>query len=583
MTTIGQDGSPSGQQTNNTNDAPGGRHSNDFKSINDISILPTRDEIAQSGKNNEFLPPTDWSQPHLVYPSDRDRAKRHIDCAFRPLRQAIFCPFQEAVRPYLKDGSIVEANKVGTCWAGYIYQGQISHVMVKPKVGLEAQLSFHESTSSAHTPYATNVKSLLLFVVTEKENPRIGTGDRMPMVTVRLASEYSSQVLFLSRLYVNQQFGHFISVFNLKPEAFLPTLENLQPMMKEGGMAFSKWFLPPPDPDNSNSQLIPPPILPPAYARLRNIPFRLDSIRTDYLGSTSKKRKIYINPKQLDEVDLEAVEKATGLDPGQSRALVAALTREYILIQGPPGSGKTHLGVRLLKVLVDYKSDVEAQLGPIVVICCTNHTLDRFLKHAVDLHINKMVRIGVEGHAEEIRVINGKEVSRARLAIEQLSQETDKEVEVKLKSAKGHLKHIVAARYNAVRGYFVEDDLRRLLDFLTKKYPNIGAQFGNCLDLGAQFDNCLDRLATWLECGKPQTEIRDVGVLLLEAENDVTSLSGDERDLLAKVWRSEMVTQQSEALFACLDRANKRRQTIRNNNSKKTDPHPSSSTRMLSG
>lgn len=70
---------------------------------------------------------------------------------------------------------------------------------------------------------------------------------------------------------------------------------------------------------------------------------------------------------------------------------MAALTREFALIQGPPGTGKSYLGVNLMRVLLD--SSLEARLGPIIVICYTNHALVQFLEHLVAIGIKKIVQI----------------------------------------------------------------------------------------------------------------------------------------------------------------------------------------------
>ncbi|CAB4430434.1 unnamed protein product [Rhizophagus irregularis] len=41
-----------------------------------------------------------------------------------------------------------------------------------------------------------------------------------------------------------------------------------------------------------------------------------------------------------------------GLDESQAKALVFSLTREIALVEGPPGTGKTVVGVQIVKVLL---------------------------------------------------------------------------------------------------------------------------------------------------------------------------------------------------------------------------------------
>ncbi|KAF9157254.1 hypothetical protein BGX20_004037, partial [Mortierella sp. AD010] len=79
-------------------------------------------------------------------------------------------------------------------------------------------------------------------------------------------------------------------------------------------------------------------------------------------------------------------------DDTQSQALVNSLCREVALISGPPGTGKTKIGVDLVRVLVHNAARM--QCGPILCICYSDHALDQFLEHLLDQGINRLVRIG---------------------------------------------------------------------------------------------------------------------------------------------------------------------------------------------
>ncbi|OAQ22437.1 hypothetical protein K457DRAFT_55974, partial [Linnemannia elongata AG-77] len=70
------------------------------------------------------------------------------------------------------------------------------------------------------------------------------------------------------------------------------------------------------------------------------------------------------------------------LDDTQSQALVDSLCREVALVSGPPGTGKTKIGVDLMRVLVHNAERMNS--GPILCICYTNHALDQFLEHLLD-------------------------------------------------------------------------------------------------------------------------------------------------------------------------------------------------------
>ncbi|CAI2178003.1 1908_t:CDS:2 [Funneliformis geosporum] len=94
-----------------------------------------------------------------------------------------------------------------------------------------------------------------------------------------------------------------------------------------------------------------------------------------------------------------------------AKALISALTREIALIEGPPGTGKTVVGVEIMKVLL-AKENRKTNLGPILTICFTNHALDQFLEHLLDVNIKNIVRLGSRTKSERIKAYNIEEVCR---------------------------------------------------------------------------------------------------------------------------------------------------------------------------
>ncbi|KAK4325721.1 hypothetical protein Pmani_003664 [Petrolisthes manimaculis] len=83
-----------------------------------------------------------------------------------------------------------------------------------------------------------------------------------------------------------------------------------------------------------------------------------------------------------------------GLDDSQLRALRSALTRQLAIIQGPPGSGKTFLGLKIVHTLL-HNSQVWKRDNPtpILVVCFTNHALDQFLE-GMTKYTKSIVRVG---------------------------------------------------------------------------------------------------------------------------------------------------------------------------------------------
>ncbi|CAB4384074.1 unnamed protein product [Rhizophagus irregularis] len=102
-----------------------------------------------------------------------------------------------------------------------------------------------------------------------------------------------------------------------------------------------------------------------------------------------------------------------GLDETQATALISSLTREIALVEGPPGTGKTVVGVQIMKVLL-AEENRHTNIGPILTICFTNHALDQFLEHLLDENITNIVRLGSRSKSEKIKEFSLEEVCRNR-------------------------------------------------------------------------------------------------------------------------------------------------------------------------
>ncbi|GBC01063.1 hypothetical protein RclHR1_04050006 [Rhizophagus clarus] len=102
-----------------------------------------------------------------------------------------------------------------------------------------------------------------------------------------------------------------------------------------------------------------------------------------------------------------------GLDETQTKALISSLTREIALVEGPPGTGKTVVGIQIMKVLL-AKENRHTNIGPILTICFTNHALDQFLEHLLDENIINIVRLGSRSKSDKIKEFSLEEVCRNR-------------------------------------------------------------------------------------------------------------------------------------------------------------------------
>eukprot|EP00961_Rhodomonas_salina_P069051 927172-Rhodomonas_salina.1 len=114
---------------------------------------------------------------------------------------------------------------------------------------------------------------------------------------------------------------------------------------------------------------------------------------------------------------LGGVEVSTTLDPSQCEALKTVLTRRIAIIRGPPGTGKTFIGVRALRLLLsrtsydqincssrfgsecswESESDasaIQSETGPALLLTYKNVALDDFLEECLKVWPDGVARIG---------------------------------------------------------------------------------------------------------------------------------------------------------------------------------------------
>ena len=84
----------------------------------------------------------------------------------------------------------------------------------------------------------------------------------------------------------------------------------------------------------------------------------------------------------------------SNLNQSQLEAVQLALRNRVALIQGPPGCGKTHVGVLLTRLLLASSPD-----RPLLFVCYTNHALDQLLEHVHTFEEN-IVRVGSRSQSE---------------------------------------------------------------------------------------------------------------------------------------------------------------------------------------
>ncbi|KAJ6113799.1 hypothetical protein N7523_007116 [Penicillium sp. IBT 18751x] len=560
---------------------PGGRHDNDLAEISQVQILPTYGEVMS--ENSEYLPSTNFLQPHFV----ADPLQRYIDSMFRLLRHDIFGSAKDVLRDLLQQDDLARNPYVSSKDSGaHLYPGaQIQQIFINAKNELEANVSFstpaqlRKRSSSEQCRWWQDSsrleegglacflssqgiqKKLIFFEVTAK-NASKDRGDQKksslvsdrfpPSITVKLAACLEQDLIFLGQLYSEKVTGVLVDFHGLIPATFTPILKNLQRIQREGEFSFRQWVLPGRNEDEGSNN-----IPPPAYARKPGFLFPLKSITK--VGAD----QVGLDPSTPNSIDTLKLQSQTGLDHGQYQGLIAALTREYALIQGPPGTGKSYVGVKLVQALLEIKK--KAKLGPILVICYTNHALDQFLKHLLDIGIEKIMRIGGRSQASELegknlRVVS-KNIGKTRVESQTLGKSYG-ELEECMEKAGYSMKPL----HQSQKGL----TWASMEHFVRRKWPNIHRQLEQPDPEGYETVTD-DKLLSWL--GVKTMKIREaqkgseVDDLRLEgltrtAEHNIHSLSMPERRILAMSWFKKWQKSETASLYEALDRGAKLRETI---------------------
>ncbi|KAJ4016271.1 hypothetical protein NW766_004463 [Fusarium irregulare] len=552
---------------------PGGRHDNDFADILDISILPTQGEVIS--EHAEYLPSTNFLHPHVL----EDPMQRYVDSTFRLVRHDTLGLVNDALRDVLamEDVGAIRVSEKNS--QAHVYQSStILNVWVHEKKGLEFQVSLlppnfllkksfddqrdwwqrsprlGEGTLICFVSSRKEGQRLLFLNVTKKStqedpvgNPKKGTlvsQLNMSSITAKLATHEQSDLALLLQLWREGTQGVLVDFNGIIPETFMPILKNLQAIKEENHIAFQNWILPSPE-ENDRMQ-------PPLYARKPGFVFPLGCI------AKTGDRNLLLDPSaKLEDIDLDEIENATGLDHGQCLGLVEALTREYALIQGPPGTGKSYLGVQLVRSLLAVKE--RAKLGPIVIICYTNHALDQFLEHLLGVGIEKIIRIGGRSVSEQLdgknlRVVS-KETPKTRVE-SQILGKTYKEQDSALKAAENALSPIHESRKGS--GW---DAIER---HLMQEYPEIHQQFRRVDDEGFQTVS-KDPFRAWLGPEPPLTGDweRPIMEIISSAELSAYRLTSMERWRFVMYLFDELKERQLEMLHESLEDFETKRETIR--------------------
>ncbi|KAJ4352735.1 hypothetical protein N0V95_004007 [Ascochyta clinopodiicola] len=560
---------------------PANRYDNDKLDIAEVTIFPTREELVSDIK--EFLPSIDPDQPHFL----TNKVERHIDTNFRLYRHDVFGELKKALsgllRAAIDDPSALSQPKghLGDMRVYHYPNAHVSYVTFDTRRGLQIQISFPQPPGAHRRSPADRrlwwedsrrleegsllsyiwiqdsvVQQLFLTVTQKSTNPaqeyNLVDRDFVATISAKLTTQDHATLDTLIGASCGNTHGVLLEFPNVIPATFVPILENLQAMQRLNRLRFSQWLLP----DRHNGpphQRVYQDIPPPVYSRRPDFKFPLEAILKTAARAADSSFGIDATASCSDSTLLEEVEAKTELDYGQCRALVAALTRELAFIQGPPGTGKSYIGLQVMRILLAVKES--AALGPIIVVCYTNHALDQFLEHLIKVGITKIIRVGGQSKSDILDGHNLRDIAKSEGKTKNESYQSAmmyKNLEKYGEDANKVLGRLHASNKNA--------DWKALSHHISRKYPKIHSQFqktdGDDFTLVGRhpFDRWKPaRLATGSHFQATAMEVRDV---VRKATLDVHSLEHVERWILVQHWLAEIRLDAVAQLSQIVDIAN---------------------------
>ncbi|KAI9142789.1 hypothetical protein BKA69DRAFT_1113975 [Paraphysoderma sedebokerense] len=417
---------------------PGGRHDNDPFEYTQIKIIPTHNEILC--RKTPAVPFNNFRARHWLPHGPR----RLLDTHFRLLREDMIAPLRNGISSFVN--KLMSDSKTNIINGRFRNQETDLHVptqngiplqpfssqdvdllvyenvkIVKFEVtkgeGVVARLSFNPPTMKnikkpserelfwerssrlqfgglvcllVNVDCDTEVK-LIFGVIADRDIKKLAAESQPSILITFVEDAVPVDVfqIFRDQCSANRKYRIFLVEANkILFEAYRPVLESLQ-QISPPTLPFHKYIAPTSLP--TSKVAVDPPIFARAPEFSYDLSWLVDGESLELFPDSEPSRKRAVT----------TLKEKSSLDDGQSESLVAALTSELCCIQGPPGTGKSYVGTKIVETLVRNKSKID--LGPILVVCYTNHALDQFLTHLLELGINKLVRIGSRTSDEKIR------------------------------------------------------------------------------------------------------------------------------------------------------------------------------------
>lgn len=391
------------------------RHDNDRRNITGIHILPTYREVTSGA--GQYLPAADpalWHFPGAIGRFDRE---------FRLLREDTVGQIRGACHDLLQAvrGPGIDAYRRQRTSANFDFcdDAKIQHITASKKhgirftVAIKQPVSIRTATDEKRQAWWVRCKRfrpgtvvcvldragmILHFVVSDftLREPEDAPDDfPMDKNTFNLSShkEWSYVNLELvdsSKLgdallwYSDTERTRYLLDFpELKLDSFKHTLEALQRQCQTSHHLVDLL-----------NPLDRPVVQRPTYARRSGFVFNLDCLMPSE------------GTFQFDPSDTPVTEIPSNIDlgPDQIKALLESLSAEVALVYGRPGTGKSYLARKIIKVLTHNRDN--ADIGPTVCIFHNDSALDRMVDRLLDDGIRGIVRMGGRSDSERLQSLN---------------------------------------------------------------------------------------------------------------------------------------------------------------------------------
>ncbi|KAG0374707.1 hypothetical protein BGX24_010062 [Mortierella sp. AD032] len=395
----------------------GPRHDNDHALIDKIDVLPTKDEVLC--RDEPYLPINDIKESTTHFLSRG--WSRHLDIHFRLYRQDMLKPLCASIQEFVdvlgrtdkhNDRTFADPRELKKLIDGNVglnvysnvkfkdvsvkgFQAGLTTISFDQPIRIKGVAAYQDRREFWERSRGRLMQSGLVCIV--KRGPHVGHNNRDVHAVLAIVQERDIHELSKSEGVAFIQ----VSLTNTKSytAVFTPSESNECWFMIECPGSFFESYRP----VLKALQTKMPSTLP-----FRNYIAPTDKDIADILSSSSA---VAIDPPRYATTPGFKFDLSVLLENGAT-SLVETLGREIALINGPPGTGKTKIGVDLMRVLLHNKQAMNS--GPVLVICYTNHALDQFLEHIVGKGYTKIVRLGSQSKSQILQEYNLKSIMARR-------------------------------------------------------------------------------------------------------------------------------------------------------------------------